>query len=100
MSGFGGASSGGSLFPSDDGLAKIADLFVSKAGRELSAEGIQMLLFLQMNGSADLAAGVLEAKGYMASASDMTRVIEKLSPAQTMRDQMEFASKLQSDRMK
>lgn len=89
-----GATNNTSLFPSDDGLAKIAELLVANAGRELTAEGVQMLIFLEMNGCSDLAGRVMMAKGYMASAHDMTKVIEKLSPAQTLKDQMEFQASL------
>ncbi len=97
---YGSAASGGSLFPSDDGLSKVSEFLVENAGKELSSAGMQFLVFLESNGSRDLADRVMGRKRYMTSTGDMLKTIEKLSPAQTMRDQMEYASKLRQDSMK
>lgn len=91
---FGRAVSGSSLFPSDDGMSKIADLFVTMAGKELSPEGIQTLMFLQQNGSSDLARAIMQNKVYQASSSDLKDFTEKFSPASYAKDQMEYQAKL------
>jgi hypothetical protein len=97
---YGSAATGSSLFPSDDGLSKVSEFLVDNAGKELSSSGMQYLVFLEANGSRDLADRIMGRKRYMSSTADMLKTIEKLSPAQTMRDQMEYSAKLRQDSMK
>lgn len=95
----GGPASNGALFPSDDGMAKLADLFVSTAGRELSSEALQVLLFLEENGSRGLAREIMAKKQFMTSSSDLASFIEKYSPASHAKDMMEAQTKARADSM-
>jgi hypothetical protein len=98
--GFAPAMGGGSMFPSDDGLAKMADLFVGLAGSELNQAGVQALMFLQGNGSSDIAVGILKAKRHMTSAHDIKDIIEKLSPAQHAKDMLAAQTEARSSMMR
>ncbi len=94
------AMGGGAMFPSDDGLAKLADLFVGLTGSELNQEGVQVLMFLQGNGSADVAVGILKAKRHMTSAGDIKDIIEKLSPAQHAKDMLAAQTEARASTMR
>lgn len=95
-----GATSTSSILPSDDGMAKVADLFVSIAGKELNSEALRTILFLQQNGSSDLALEVLRMKMYQASPNDLSKFIDKLSPAQHAKDMMAAQAEQMASRMK
>lgn len=94
------ATSGSTLFPSDDGLAKIAELFVMNAGKELSGDALRLVLFLEQNGSRDLAVAVMQKKSFQASASDMHKMVEKLSPAQHAKDMLAAQTEARAASMK
>jgi hypothetical protein len=82
------------LLQSNDGLTKAAEMFAEVAGRELSRDALQCLLFLEENGSGDLALRVVALKRFQASTRDIIDLVEKLSPAQATKDLMEHQSKM------
>ncbi len=99
MDSYRGASTGSSILPSDDGLAKLAEMFVARAGKELSEEGVQALMFLQANGSRDVARDVLEGKSHMAGVADIRDFSDKFSPAAHAKDMMAHQNEAIAKRM-
>jgi hypothetical protein len=90
------ATNTGDIFGAADGLTKVSEVFVETLGREMGDDALKTLVFLQQNGSPDLAMAILAQKRYQASAGDMTRFIEKLSPAQHLKDMMETQAAIQA----
>jgi hypothetical protein len=82
------------LLQSNDGLTKAAEMFAEVAGRELSSSALECVLFLEENGSGDLAARVIALKRFQASTHDIIQLVEKLSPAQATKELMEHQSKM------
>ncbi len=82
-------SGSGALFPSDDGMSKMADMFANLTGREMSSEGVRMLVFLEQNGSRDVAAAIISKKRYMAGAGDITGFLKHYSPASYAKDMLD-----------
>ena len=94
------AISGNSLFGSDDGLAKVADLFTRISGKELSSDALHCLMFFEANGSSDLAASILAKKMYQVSPGELAKFIEKLSPAQHAKDMLAAQTEARAASMK
>jgi hypothetical protein len=98
--GAGRATSLSDLFGSADGLTRVSQVFVDTVGKELSPDALQVLMFLEQNGSPDLAAEILAKKRYMASTGDLEKFIEKLSPAQHAKDMLEAQARIRAENMK
>ncbi len=91
-----GATMQADLFPSTDALANVSNVFVATVGRELSGDALAALVFLERNGSPDLAAHIMSKKIYQASSSDVKGMIEKLSPASYAKEMMQEQAKLRN----
>jgi hypothetical protein len=74
-------------------------MFVARAGKELSEEGVQALMFLRSNGSPDAANLVMESKGHMAGVSDIRDFSDKFSPAAHAKDLMATQADMISKRL-
>ncbi len=84
----------GGLLQSNDGLARMADLFSRMGGRELSSDALQVLAFLQSNGSPDLAEMIVSAKMYQLSVEDLTKMTREISSATAHEKMLEAQAKL------
>ncbi|WP_029215625.1 hypothetical protein [Kallotenue papyrolyticum] len=81
------------ILQGNDGLTKVSGLFHQIAGRELSPAALQVLAFLEQNGSRDLAQFILDKKRYQASARDLIKFTEVLSPATAHKELLEAQAK-------
>ncbi len=86
-----------SALASNDPLGQITNSWVRWAGRQLSAEQFEALLFLRRNGLGKLADEIMEAKRYQAKQDDFVSFTEKVSRAEAAKEQMEYASKMRKD---
>jgi hypothetical protein len=82
-----------SFLQTNDGLSKMAGLVGQFGGRELSPEALQVLMFLRMNGSNDLANAILHDKLYQLTIDDVTKFTKELSSATAYERQVEIQGK-------
>jgi len=77
------------LLRGNDSLSQAAAHFAELAGRELSPAALQCLSFLRAYGSGDLVDTILALKRLQAGTKDVLKLIEALSPAETVKEMIE-----------
>lgn len=78
----------------NDGLSKVASLFSQVAGRELSSDALQCIVFLKENGSPDLAAKIMADKLYQLDVDKISKFTKELSAATAVEKQMEMQTSM------